>query len=514
MPADFTCPICRELCVKPAALPCGHVCCLYCTHCAMGALGGSQCPCCRRAYAALPALSHALANHIAWIDTSAFGARLRELCKDERERNAKSPRFEIVSANEREKELSGAGTSASANAPTTPTSLARLRQGEFSRSRVFMEDDSDDIAVGEAFVKYGAEAARADARGTPAAEFVGVAAFHCCGCDGAEFAREKHPKYKCGEIASAPVACQQCGTVYDAAHAKILLKRAKGDEWCKCGSHREPTDVILCLKEDIAGCYPAEVLEQSRKRCDDALAANIVALKLEKSLQQGSGISQATETLVDVAGNRNSSSDEGSGERDNRGSDDAPTGATVSTGATTVTIDFVNFLHYGVGCDLCGEYPIKGRRFQCVECAASEFMGFDLCGTCMETVEKSDRKREYRFAQNHTDEHTMRSVRPRPTMVHVMQALHPELSPAQILNWLERQHAASAEAEAEMRAREALQTGEAINERQTNNEASSSSSDSEFSDGYALEHEIDDDDDDDDDEDEHDFDLSPHDDHR
>jgi len=228
------------------------------------------------------------------------------------------------------------------------------------------------------------------------------------------------------------VSCQQCGTVYDKAHAEILRMRAKGDEWCACGSSREPTGVILALKEDLERFVSAEALEQSRKRCDDALAANIVALDLEKSLQE----TLAVGSSPDVE------------ETDAREDDASGTGgATVSTNERTVTIDFTNFLHYGVGCDLCGEYPIMGKRFQCVECAASEFMGFDLCGKCMDSVEKSDRKREYRFAQNHTDEHNMRLVKPRPTMIHVMQALHPELSPQQIMQWLERQHAATAEAE-------------------------------------------------------------------
>jgi hypothetical protein len=392
---------------------------------------------CRSGYSALPALSHALANHIAYCDAQTFGERLRELCEEEHERHTKSPRFEIVRANVREETDDGAEPEASASALTA--SLSRVTQGAFDLKRFLGDDDGDgetkdDIAIGRAFVEYGTEGARRDATGmgSGTGEAFGVAAFHCCGCAGVEFAPARHPKYKCGEIASLPVSCQQCGTVYDKAHAEILRMRAKGDEWCACGSSREPTGVILALKEDLERFVSAEALEQSRKRCDDALAANIVALDLEKSLQE----TLAVGSSPDVE------------ETDAREDDASGTGgATVSTNERTVTIDFTNFLHYGVGCDLCGEYPIMGKRFQCVECAASEFMGFDLCGKCMDSVEKSDRKREYRFAQNHTDEHNMRLVKPRPTMIHVMQALHPELSPQQIMQWLERQHAATAEAE-------------------------------------------------------------------
>ena len=392
---------------------------------------------CRSGYSALPALSHALANHIAYCDAQAFGERLRELCEEEHERHTKSPGFEIVRANVREETEDGAEPEASASALTA--SLSRVTQGAFDLKRFLGDDDGDgetkdDIAIGRAFVEYGTEGARRDATGmgSGAGEAFGVAAFHCCGCAGVEFAPARHPKYKCGEIASLPVSCQQCGTVYDKAHAEILRMRAKGDEWCACGSSREPTGVILALKEDLERFVCAEALEQSRKRCDDALAANIVALDLEKSLQETLAVGSSPD--VEETDAR---------EDDASGTD----GATVSTNERTVTIDFTNFLHYGVGCDLCGEYPIMGKRFQCVECAASEFMGFDLCGKCMDSVEKSDRKREYRFAQNHTDEHNMRLVKPRPTMIHVMQALHPELSPQQIMQWLERQHAATAEAE-------------------------------------------------------------------
>ena len=33
-----------------------------------------------------------------------------------------------------------------------------------------------------------------------------------------------------------------------------------------------------------------------------------------------------------------------------------------------------------VGCDACGLYPIKGRRYTCTDCP--DKVGFDLCGKC------------------------------------------------------------------------------------------------------------------------------------
>ena len=40
------------------------------------------------------------------------------------------------------------------------------------------------------------------------------------------------------------------------------------------------------------------------------------------------------------------------------------------------------FVHFFVGCDLCGIYPIIGPRWVCHQCVAEHRMGFDLCHTC------------------------------------------------------------------------------------------------------------------------------------
>ena len=40
------------------------------------------------------------------------------------------------------------------------------------------------------------------------------------------------------------------------------------------------------------------------------------------------------------------------------------------------------YVHHGVGCDACGQYPIQGQRWRCRDCP--EAVGFDLCQLCME----------------------------------------------------------------------------------------------------------------------------------
>lgn len=38
------------------------------------------------------------------------------------------------------------------------------------------------------------------------------------------------------------------------------------------------------------------------------------------------------------------------------------------------------YVHFGVGCDCCGAYPIRGKRYKCLDCP--EEIGFDLCESC------------------------------------------------------------------------------------------------------------------------------------
>ena len=47
------------------------------------------------------------------------------------------------------------------------------------------------------------------------------------------------------------------------------------------------------------------------------------------------------------------------------------------------------YVHFGVGCDGCGEYPISGRAYRCTECP--EEIGFDLCEACVSRTGKMGR---------------------------------------------------------------------------------------------------------------------------
>lgn len=90
----------------------------------------------------------------------------------------------------------------------------------------------------------------------------------------------------------------------------------------------------------------------------------------------------------------------------------------------------IPFVHFGVGCDGCGLYPIEGRAYQCMDCP--ETIGFDLCEDCIGRSGKMGR-----FNQNHTPEHTMKE-RPQEKMwLHQFQEARPDLSVAQIIEFAE-----------------------------------------------------------------------------
>ncbi|GAB2282021.1 hypothetical protein Dimus_016581, partial [Dionaea muscipula] len=63
-------------------------------------------------------------------------------------------------------------------------------------------------------------------------------------------------------------------------------------------------------------------------------------------------------------------------------------------------------IHFGVGCDCCGIFPIVGDRYRCKDCV--EAIGFDLCGDCYNTRSKVPG----RFNQQHTADHQFEHVKP------------------------------------------------------------------------------------------------------
>lgn len=84
-------------------------------------------------------------------------------------------------------------------------------------------------------------------------------------------------------------------------------------------------------------------------------------------------------------------------------------------------------IHYGIGCDCCGAYPIRGKRYKCMDCP--EAIGFDLCGPCHEL----GRATFGRFNQKHTAGHRMELQQPRYHFMHQLQAANPNMTSRQLM---------------------------------------------------------------------------------
>ncbi|WVZ74561.1 hypothetical protein U9M48_022729 [Paspalum notatum var. saurae] len=84
----------------------------------------------------------------------------------------------------------------------------------------------------------------------------------------------------------------------------------------------------------------------------------------------------------------------------NREGSSSGTSSTKGSNRTQHDEDLAN-IHIGVGCDSCGAYPIRGKRYKCQDC--TELIGFDLCDACY----NSSSKLPGRFNQQHTPDHRM-----------------------------------------------------------------------------------------------------------
>ena len=90
-----------------------------------------------------------------------------------------------------------------------------------------------------------------------------------------------------------------------------------------------------------------------------------------------------------------------------------------------------DFTHFGVGCDVCGQYPILGKRYKCLDCPES--VGYDLCRGCM----KDTHTMVGRFNQKHEPHHRLELVPPLMTKLHTIKELHPDLDYNRLLSLIE-----------------------------------------------------------------------------
>ncbi|KAL9185575.1 hypothetical protein ACHAXT_003352 [Thalassiosira profunda] len=95
------------------------------------------------------------------------------------------------------------------------------------------------------------------------------------------------------------------------------------------------------------------------------------------------------------------------------------------------------YVHFGVGCDGCGEFPIIGRRFKCNDC--SEEIGVDLCGSCFDSGVHEREAGVGRFNQDHRPGHSMEEMEQPHTILHELRRRHPDTPLSQIVEMINMQ---------------------------------------------------------------------------
>ena len=86
------------------------------------------------------------------------------------------------------------------------------------------------------------------------------------------------------------------------------------------------------------------------------------------------------------------------------------------------------YVHFGVGCDGCGAFPIRGAAFRCLDCP--DAVGFDLCAECR----SSSLVVTGRFDQGHTSSHRVVEREQVRTWLHELQAANPQLGVHEVLD--------------------------------------------------------------------------------
>ena len=86
------------------------------------------------------------------------------------------------------------------------------------------------------------------------------------------------------------------------------------------------------------------------------------------------------------------------------------------------------YVHFGVGCDGCGAFPIRGAAFRCLDCP--DAVGFALCAECR----GSSLVVSGRFDQGHTLNHRVVEREQVRTWLHELQAANPQLGVHEVLD--------------------------------------------------------------------------------
>ncbi|KAL4426838.1 hypothetical protein ABPG77_006624 [Micractinium sp. CCAP 211/92] len=425
-PEDWRCPTCLDLAYKPAVnSACGHVFCFWCLHKAMSPYAPSACPICRAQYTNLPAICPRLHHFLACQFPEAYAARREETEAEEEELGAKSP----------EPQASGLLPPPAAPGQWRPQHFAcdAPRCGRLLCHPVVLicghavcQDCLPACSNGGG--GHGTAASPAAGAGTCAQTSPGVAAAGALACPA------------CGLAArQAPALCKQLADLLAELFPGESSQREAEAHAARaaCAEHEADAQAAATASAAAATAEsPSATSPEAAAPPTAAAAAAAGETSIRAYTQQHDGAASGSASPpggqpASPAAWQSLSPSLTSALR--RRQAEGGAGQAMAERMEQSLLRMTageEYAWHGVGCDGCGQYPIQGRRYKCLDCP--EAIGFDLCGACMDQG-LSDIVG--RFNQRHTPQHRMRSMRPRITAIHMLKAANPEL-PMEQLMWL------------------------------------------------------------------------------
>ena len=385
--ATTCCSICLELLHKPAVNTCGHVFCYWCMHRAMDLLDETHnCPLCRETFSHLPAVCWPLHNYLLATFPGEMETREEEVAKLEREEyNAESPKAPAAVPVLKTENKGDLGEDATIGAfqcvecgktPAPPTVLT----------------------CGHIVCCGTDESALRRKKSCPVDGCIGkmAAVDHSNVCSLIDTILRKHMSEE--SYADAKSASSCCGGIF--LEARHTSAEANGDGNNDGGILFAPGDQVIIdglQSEKGSKLNGREAKIESR---DDSTGRCACTL-----LGTSQTISVKSENLKKKAGEEKVEED--------------------------------RYVHYGVGCDGCGVFPIVGQRWKCDDC--SEEIGFDLCGDCYndEVHKREGRVAAGRFNQQHRPDHKLILMEQVNTFFHQLQRAHPNVPLSQLISMVE-----------------------------------------------------------------------------
>ncbi|GMH20412.1 hypothetical protein Nepgr_022253 [Nepenthes gracilis] len=344
---SFICCVCLDLLYKPIVLACGHASCFWCVFKSMSRHRESHCPYCRHPYHHFPTICQMLHILLLKMYPVSYKKRETQILEEEKQTGYFSPVLDESSSGLHiVKKLASLGESEQSFAASSPSNLSSVPYTACEDRMCAKMRHSQSHHVLQDGVRTSATKEDSLSQNNGDVDFneVSVTDVLCSACKQLIY---RPAVLNCGHgycqtCLIVPedeiIICQVCESPHTSDFPKVHLQFSKFLE--------EKFPKEYALRRDFVECILVQ-FESTTKAAKKGVAPSFLPGKefLPWGTEDGSNV------------------------------------------------------HYAVGCDSCGVYPIIGDRYKCKDC--TEAIGYDLCGDCYTTRSKLPG----RFNQQHAWDH-------------------------------------------------------------------------------------------------------------